>query len=55
MTAESTIEKLQRVAREKEAHKNEHKQKHEEEVKLLRKKEVEEELKRVENTKVLNI
>jgi hypothetical protein len=38
MSAESTIEKLQRIAREKEAHKNEHKQKHEEEAKLLRKK-----------------
>jgi hypothetical protein len=36
MSAESAIEKLQWIAREKQAQKNEHKQRHEEEVKLLK-------------------
>ncbi len=55
MNAESAIEKLQKVIREKEMQKSEHKQGHEEETKLLKKKEAEEELKKVRNTRVLNI
>ncbi len=38
MSVESTIEKLQRVAKEKEAQKNEHRRRQEEEVELLKKK-----------------
>ncbi len=45
MNVKNTIEKLQRVAREKEMQKNEHRWKHVEEAKLLRKKEAKEELK----------
>ncbi len=45
MNVKNTIEKLQRVVREKEMQKNEHRWKHEEEAELLRKKEAKEELK----------
>ncbi len=38
MSAESVIEKLQQIAREKEAQKSEHKQRQEEEEKLLKRK-----------------
>ncbi len=38
MSVESVIEKVQRIAREKETQKSEHKRRHEEEVKLLKKK-----------------
>jgi hypothetical protein len=55
MNAESAIEKLQRITREKEAQTSEHRQRHEEEAELLRKIEVEEELKNVERKGVLNI
>jgi hypothetical protein len=41
MNEESAIEKLQQIAKEKEAQKSEHKQTHEEEVKLLKKMEKE--------------
>jgi hypothetical protein len=36
ISAESVIEKLQKITKEKEAQKNEHKQRQEEEAKLLR-------------------
>jgi len=55
MSIECAIEKLQKVAKEKEAQKSEHKQRQEEEAKLLRKKEVEEELRRANSEGVLNI
>jgi hypothetical protein len=42
MSAESAIEKLQIIVREKEALRNEHRQRQEEEVKLLKRIEVEE-------------
>jgi hypothetical protein len=54
MTIESAIEKLHRIAREKETQKNEHKQRLEK-AKLLRKKEAKEELKRVKSIGMLNI
>jgi hypothetical protein len=41
MNVENTIEKPQRITREKEAQKNEHKRRREEEEKLLRKIEIE--------------
>ncbi len=47
-------EKLQRVAKEKRSTKSEHKQKQEEEVELLIKKEIEEELRKAEHG-VLNV
>ncbi len=48
MNAKSAIEKLQQMAKEKEAQKNDHKRKQKEEVELLRRIEVQKELKRVE-------
>jgi hypothetical protein len=44
MNVESVIEKLQQITREKEAQKSEHRQKQEEEVELLTRTKVEEEL-----------
>jgi hypothetical protein len=44
MSVESVIEKLQQITREKEAQKSEHRQKREEEVELLTRTKVEEEL-----------
>ncbi len=41
MSAKTAIKKLQRIARENEAQRSEHKQKHEHETKLLRRIEVE--------------
>jgi hypothetical protein len=46
MNAKSAIEKLQRIRREKEAQRSEHRTRHEEQVELLRRIEVEEELRR---------
>jgi hypothetical protein len=54
MSVESVIEKLQRIAREKEVQKSEHRQKREEEVELLTRTKVEEELIKVKRG-VLNI
>jgi hypothetical protein len=42
MSAKSVIEKLQKIAKEKEAWRSEHRQKQEEEVELLRRTKVEE-------------
>jgi hypothetical protein len=42
MSAESAIEKFKKIAKEKEARRNEHRQKQEEEVELLRRTKVEE-------------
>jgi hypothetical protein len=50
MNAESAIEKLQQITREKEVQKSEHKRRQEEEAKSLRKIEVEEELKRTKRS-----
>ncbi len=55
MNVDGATEKLQRIAREKEAQKIEHKQRQEEEVELLKKIEVDEQLRRVEKGGVLNI
>jgi hypothetical protein len=55
MSVERTIKKLQRITREKEVQKNEHKWIMEEEVELLRKKEAKEELIRTKCARVLNI
>jgi hypothetical protein len=55
MNTESAIEKLQQIAREKEAQRSEHKQRPKEEIELLKRTEVEEELRRVERKEVLNI
>ncbi len=55
MSAQIAIEKLQKIAREKEAQRSEHTQRQEEEAELLRKTKVEEELKRVDREGVLNI
>ncbi len=46
MSAESAIEKLQKVAKEKEVQKNENRQRQGEEMELLRKKEPEEDTNR---------
>jgi len=54
MNVKSAFEKLQQIAREKEVQRNEHKRRQEEEVELLRKTEVKEELRRKERG-VLNI
>ncbi len=54
MSAESAIEKLQQIAREKEVQRNEHRQMQEEEAELLKKTEVEDELRKAEK-KLLNI
>ncbi len=55
MCVENAIEKLQRITKEKEVQRSAHRQRQEEEVKLLRRIEVEEELRRVEHEGVLNI
>ncbi len=55
MIVESTIEKMQIVAKENEAHKNEHRQIQEEETKLLKKEEAKKQLRRAECDGVLNI
>jgi hypothetical protein len=55
MNVESAINKLSKIAREKEVHRSEHRQRHQEEVELLRKTKLEEELRRVEREGVLNI
>jgi hypothetical protein len=55
MSAKSTIEKPQKIAREKEEQKSEHKRRQEEEVKLLKRIEVEEELRRAKKEGLLNI
>jgi hypothetical protein len=54
MSAESVIEKLQRIAREKEVQKSEHRQRWEEEAGLLERTKVEEELRKAKKG-VLNI
>jgi hypothetical protein len=48
------IEKLHRIAREKEALRSEHRLRHEEEAKFLRRTKLEEELKRAQREGVLN-
>jgi len=55
MSVESVIEKLQKVAKEKEVQKNEHKWRQEEEVKMLEKREAKEELRKAKSTRMLNI
>jgi len=55
MNAKSAIEKLEWIAREKETQRNEHKQRQEEELELLKIIKVEKELRRVERGKMLNI
>jgi hypothetical protein len=55
MNANSAIEKLQRIAKEKEAQRNEHRQRQEEEEELLKRTELEEEVKRAKKEGVLNI
>jgi hypothetical protein len=55
MNAENAIEKLQIIAREKEAQRSEHRQRQEEEAELQRRTKVEEELRKVERKGVLNI
>jgi hypothetical protein len=55
MSVKSAIEKLQRIAREKEAQRSEHRQRQEEEAELLRRIEIKEELIRVKKKGVLNI
>jgi hypothetical protein len=54
MSAKNAIEKLQRIAREKETQRSEHKRRHEEE-ELLRKTELKKELRRTEKEGTLNI
>ncbi len=54
MSVESAIEKLQWTVREKEVQRSEHRQRFEEEVELLKRKEVEDEL-RITQKGVLNI
>jgi hypothetical protein len=54
MNADNVIEKLQRITREKEAKRSEHKRRQEEATELLRRK-VEKELKRTKRKNVLNI
>jgi len=55
MSAKSVIKQLQKVAKEKEVQKNEHRQRQEEEAKVLKKKEAKEELKKTKSTGMLNI
>ncbi len=55
MCAESAIEKLQQIAREKESQRSEHRQRHEEEAELLRRIEIKEELRRAKREGMLNI
>ncbi len=55
MSAESAIEKLQRIAMKKEVIRNEHRQKQEEEAELLKRTKVEKELRRTKKKGVLNI
>jgi hypothetical protein len=55
MNVESAIEKLQKIAREKEARRSEHRWRHEEEAELLRIIELEEDLRRAKREGVLNI
>ncbi len=55
MNVKSATKKLQIIAREKEAHRSEHKQRQEEETELLKITKVEEELKRAERESMLNI
>ncbi len=55
MSVKSATKKLQIIAREKEAHRSEHKQRQEEETELLKITKVEEELKRAEREGMLNI
>jgi hypothetical protein len=55
MNVGNAIEKLQRITKEKEALRSEHKQRQEEEVELLRRIELKEELKKVEREGMLNI
>jgi hypothetical protein len=55
MCVEIAIEKLQRITREKEVQKSEHRRKQEEEAKVSKQEEVEEELRRGENVGALNI
>ncbi len=55
MSAKSAIEKLQKIARRKEAKRSEHKQKQEEEVELLKKTQVEKELRITQREGALNI
>jgi hypothetical protein len=55
MSIESSIEKLQKIAKEKEVQKSEHRWRQEEEVELLKKTKVEEELRRIELEGVLTI
>jgi hypothetical protein len=54
MNANSAIEKLQRIAKEKEAQRSEHRRRQEEEAELLKRTELEEEVKRTKKG-VLNI
>ncbi len=55
MNAKSAIEKLQRIIREKEVLKSEHRRRQEEEAKLSRRIKMEEQLKKAEREGVLNI
>jgi hypothetical protein len=47
MSVENVMENFQRIIKEKETQRSEHRQRQEEEAKVLRKKEAKEELKRV--------
>jgi hypothetical protein len=55
MNANNAIEKLQRIPKQKEAQRSEHRQKQEEEAGLLKRTKLEEEVKRAEKEGVLNI
>ncbi len=55
MNVENAIEKLQRITKEKETQKSEHKWRQEEEVELLKKIEAEKELRRIKHEGALNI
>jgi hypothetical protein len=48
MSIENVIKKLQIIVKEKEAERSEHRQRQEEEIKLLRKTEIKDQLKKIE-------
>jgi hypothetical protein len=55
MSAKSAIEKLQKIAKEKDVQKSEHKRRQEEEAELLKRKEVRKDLQKVKHEGMLNI
>lgn len=55
MSAKSAIEKLQKIAKEKDVQKSEHKRRQEEEAELLKRKEVRKDSQKVKHEGMLNI